>query len=132
MSKPVGWRKESQRHALASKGIKTGKKGTTSKPMFSKSRSTPENLKSSYFGARIFSPWAGKEGGEVDGFQGFLNGWNIEIYPIEDKGWEYRLFREKDQKEYDSLSESSVGNDHAKTPEKAMAWAENTIMEWDD
>jgi len=36
-SKPVGWRKESQRHALAAKGISTGRhteRKKTSRPMF--------------------------------------------------------------------------------------------------
>jgi hypothetical protein len=32
--KPVGWRQESQRHALASKGIATGKKNSSAKPIF--------------------------------------------------------------------------------------------------
>ena len=35
MSKPVGWRKESQRHALAAKGIETGQKKPTSQPKYS-------------------------------------------------------------------------------------------------
>jgi len=45
MSKPVGWRKESQRHALAAKGIETGRKSTASQPSYSAvPKETPKRI----------------------------------------------------------------------------------------
>jgi hypothetical protein len=44
-TKPVGWRKESQRHALAAKGIETGRKSTASQPSYSAvPKETPKRI----------------------------------------------------------------------------------------
>jgi len=62
---------------------------------------------------------------------------DLEVYPLKlinknSEGWEYRIIEDNGKgtgEEYDALLESSVGNDHAPTAEKAMKWAELTLNE---
>ena len=70
-------------------------------------------------------------------YHGKEGSFDLEVYPVKllDKdaeGWEYRIIEDNGkgtEEEYDALFESSVGNDHAPTAEKAMKWAELTLNE---
>jgi len=69
-------------------------------------------------------------------YNGKEGSFDIEVYPVSlvdknVKGWEYRIIEdnEKGTEEYDSLFESSIGNDHAPTAKVAMKWAENTLRD---
>jgi len=66
---------------------------------------------------------------------------SLEVYPLKlinkkEKGWEYRIIEtepsgdtNEDGIDFDSLFETSEGDDHAPTVEVAMKWAENTLKD---
>jgi len=64
--------------------------------------------------------------------------WLAQVYPLKlinkaIPGYEYKIFKMKEgqiEDEWDSRLESSVGGDHARTAEKAMAWAESTLEDF--
>lgn len=69
-------------------------------------------------------------------WRGGHKGFDITVYPVslinkKVKGWEYTLYNEKKDVDWDSLAETSVGGDHAKTAKQAMEWAKNTVEEWE-
>jgi hypothetical protein len=67
---------------------------------------------------------------------------SLEVYPLKlinknAKGWEYRIIEtepsgdpNEDGIDFDSLSESSNGNDHAPDAKIAREWAENTLRDF--
>jgi len=64
-------------------------------------------------------------------------GFSIKVYPCKlinknREGWEYELWNEKRNIDWDSWTETSVGGDHASDAETAKKWAIRTVDEWKD
>jgi len=75
----------------------------------------------------------GKDG-EI--WRGYDRGFEITVYPVSlynrrMEGWEYALYNEKKEVDWNSLFETSVDGDHAKDAEQAMRWANTTVKEWE-
>ena len=69
---------------------------------------------------------------EAKTYNAYYKGYYLKVYPVSlfyagEDGWEYEIISDKKGIEYNSLEESSNGNDHAKTPEEAEKWAIDTL-----
>ncbi len=82
--------------------------------------------------------WAKRDVGEKSVYGSYKN-IEMEVYPINDSpknGWEYTLrgsvgeLGKNHHGEYDSLTESSNGDDHASSLKEVKGWAENTAKDF--
>lgn len=81
---------------------------------------------------------------EIKIFRTHYKGFDITVYPLtkvleNGKGYEYELYNEERNINWDSLFETSntiisidSHNDHAEDAEQAKKWAIRTVDEWDD